>query len=51
MHEIATEMKMFLESVEVGESGDKFVIVHKRSRAEEARPESSRSPAAERNRR
>ena len=37
VHEIATEMKMFSESVEVGESGDKFVIVHKREpRAEEA---------------
>ena len=50
VHEIATEMKMFSESVEVGESGDKFVIVHKREpRAEEA-GETARDAAAARER-
>jgi len=50
VHEIATEMKMFSESVEVGESGDKFVIVHKREpRAEEA-SETARDAAAARER-
>jgi len=50
VHEIATEMKMFSESVEVGESGDKFVIVHKREpRAEEA-GETTRDAAAARER-
>ena len=50
VHEIATEMQMFSESVEVGESGDKFVIVHKREpRAEEA-SETARDAAAARER-
>ena len=37
VHEIATEMKMFSESVEVGESGDKFVIVQRGSRGRRRR--------------
>ena len=50
VHEIATEMKMFSESVEVGESGDKFVIVHKREPRTEEAGETARDAAAARER-
>ena len=50
VHEIAAEMKMFSESVEVGDDGDKFVIVHKREPRGEDGGEAARDAAAARER-
>jgi len=50
VHEIAAEMKMFSESVEVGDDGDKFVIVHKREPRGEDAGEAARDATAARER-